>query len=144
MKKIIFLKILNSLRQQPHLLKKIKIFAIIGVFGLMIAGTLVVWAGFSAFNYAASISKEVIHSPITTNYLQVLKNELHAFPKISALNCWNKAQNLVSIQPWLENSAINNLLSLRGACFDLESKNCKEGNCQQNSESGHSIKGEII
>ncbi|MES2769890.1 MAG: hypothetical protein V4596_12155 [Bdellovibrionota bacterium] len=125
MKKIIFLEILNELKAKPHLMKKVKIFAVVGFVGLLITGALTIWAGLTVMNYVAIQATNAVQSPVAQMNIESLKSEVEKLPKLQALSCWNKAQSLIAVQPWLERPALENLANLKSAC--LEDKITSEG-----------------
>lgn len=117
MKHILLLKILNKLKGDPRLMKKVKIFAVVGLVGFFFAAGLTIWAGISAISYIASTANQAIQSPVTHSHLEDLKTDLKSLPKIQPVSCWAKAQSLISFQPWIERPALDNLIGLKAACF---------------------------
>jgi hypothetical protein len=95
-----------KLNLDPKIIKKIKIFAIVGVVCILILGSLVIWTGVTVIKHVAS------SSPIGQ-----LKTELNELPNLNALSCWDQAQGLISVRPWLERPALENLNTLKLACF---------------------------
>ena len=110
MKRILFLKLLHILKSKPDLARKAKLFAFVGLTGLVTVSGLAIWAGVSAFDYAATNAKLVIQSP-------VLQANVARFNGLSGLSCWNKTQSLIAIQPWLERPALENFINLKEACL---------------------------
>ena len=102
-------QILKKLKESPSMMRKLKIFVVVGLVGFLITGALTIWAGITAFNYLASTASPLVQSPIP---------ELVALPKFQLLNCWSKAQSLMAVQPWLERSAVDNLVHLKMACLE--------------------------
>lgn len=130
MKQIILFKILEKFKEKPELMRKAKIFAVVGVVVLLLTGALMVWAGVSAFNYVASSVNQAIQSPIAQGHVENLKTELKNLPKQQAINCWGKAQSLLAVQPWLERPALDNLANLKIACFGQKPA-CQGTDCDQ-------------
>lgn len=120
MKQILFFEILNKLKDKPKLMRKIKIFAAVGIVGFLITGTLIIWAGVSAMNYVASSADQFIQAPFAQSQVENIKTELKDLPQLQAMNCWNKAQSLLAVQPWLERTTIDNLTNLKAACFEAK------------------------
>ena len=122
MKYTVILEVLNKLKEKPELMRKIKIFALVGLVGVLIVGALAIWVGISTINYVASTANQMIQSPVAQSHVETLKTELKDLPEIQAFNCWGKAQSLLAIQPWLERPVFENLENLKVACLDLKSK----------------------
>lgn len=131
MKRVILLEVIRKLKSKPHLMRKLKIFAVIGFVGFLITGALTIWAGVAAFNYVATKATEVAHSPVTQMNVESLKTEFKRIPKTQALNCWGKAQSLMAVQPWLERSAIDNLIDLKVVCLEGKTVLCEGHECNQ-------------
>ncbi len=129
MKQEIVFEYLKKLKEKPNLMRKIKIFAVVGIVGFLITGALTIWAGMEAFNYVASKTNEVVQSTVALNHVENLKTELKALPKLQPLNCWGKVQSLMAVQPWLERPAIDNLVNLKLACLDDKSTVCEGDEC---------------
>ena len=129
MKQDLFFEALRKLKAKPGLMRKVKIFAAVGVVGLLITGALVVWAGVSAFNYVASKTNEVIHSPTALAQVENLKSEAKVLTRFQPLNCWGKAQSLMAVEPWLARPAFDNLKNLKFACLEATSPVCEGQEC---------------
>lgn len=99
MKKLILIEILRKLRAKPNLMRKVKIFAAVGVVGLLVTSGLVIWAGISAFSYAATKANEVIQSPQASAQVETFKAEVKGLSGLQALSCWGKAQSLIAVEP---------------------------------------------
>ena len=143
MKQIIFLELLKNLKAKPNLMRKVKIFAIVGVVGLIVTSTLVIWAGVSAFSYAANKASEVIQAPQTTAHLENLKSEVKGL-QLQPLNCWGKAQSLMAIEPWLQRPALDNLKNLKVACLEAAPPVCEGHECTQMKKLMHTAEGRTI
>jgi hypothetical protein len=130
MKNVIFYEIMRELKAKPKLMKKLKIFLIVGVVGVVLTGVLAVWAGITAINYVASTAGQVIQSPIAKDQVETLKAEVEGIAKFQALSCWTKAQSLLAVQPWLEKPVQENLHSLKLACFEEKSGTCQGTICE--------------
>lgn len=119
MKKYIFYELMRNLRSKPELLRKMKIFAVVGAFGFLVVGSLVIWAGISAFGFVTNVAKEVIQSPRTSMHVENIKSEAKEISTaLMGVNCWDKAQSLMTLDPWLQKPALDNLNSLIATCFE--------------------------
>ena len=105
MKRTIVFEIMNKLKSKPKLRRKVKAFAFAGLLGFLLIGGLTVWAGISAIGYVASSVNQAIQLP-------------DALPKIQSASCWDKAQTLMSVHPWLQRPPLENLATLKVACFE--------------------------
>ncbi len=130
MKKLILLEILRKLKAKPHLMRKVKIFAAIGIVGFLVTSGLVIWAGVSAFSYVATKANEVIQSPQTSAQVENLRTEVKEFSGLKALSCWGKAQSLIAVEPWLARPALENLSNLKVACLEVKPV-CEGHQCSQ-------------
>jgi hypothetical protein len=130
MKQLILMELLSKLKANPKLMKKVKIFAVIGVVGFLMTGVLVIWAGFSALSYVSSKANIVMQSPQTTTHIENLKNEVKELSALQPMNCWGKIQSLMAIEPWLERPALVNLMNLKDACIEAKPKVCQGSDCK--------------
>ncbi len=144
MKRIVFFEILQTLKTEPKLMRKVKIFAVVGIVGFLITVALMIWAGVSAFNYVASSASQVIQSPTALGHVENLKTELKSLPKLQAINCWGKAQSLIAVQPWLERPALDNLVNLKVACFEQKPSVCQGAECEKMKELINTVEGSFI
>jgi hypothetical protein len=131
MKQVILFEILKALKSKPNLMRKMKVFAIVGGIGFFVFGSLAIWAGISAFNFVVSSTSQAIHSPVAQGHVESLKAEIKSFAKFQPASCWGKAQSLLMVQPWLERPALDNLMNLKMACFEQKPKSCQEVGCEQ-------------
>lgn len=129
MKQADVLKLLKNIQTNPGLKKKVKIFVAVAFVGVLLAGGLVIWAGVTALNYMASSAEQIIKSPAAQAQVESLKSELGEVPKVQfqALSCWETAQTLLAVEPWLTKSLEAHLLSLKAACFGAPKKETCEG-----------------
>ncbi|MFN7904388.1 MAG: hypothetical protein ACK5P5_04335 [Pseudobdellovibrionaceae bacterium] len=144
MKREIVFKIINKLKEKPRLMRKLKIFTMIGVVGFLIIGALTIWAGVTAFNYVAAKATEAVQSPSTQIHVDNLKAELKNFPKLQAMSCWAQAQSLLTVQPWLERPAIDNLVNLKIACLKDRAKVCEGADCDNTKKKSNTDEGGTI
>lgn len=126
MKKVIFYEILNALKQNPRLARKLKVFAAAGMLIVLTTGGLAIWAGISAFKYISSTVDQTYNAPTVQRSIESLSLQARSFPKVHTTNCWGKVQSLLSTEPWLVKPAMENLKSLRDTCFE-EKRQTKQG-----------------
>lgn len=131
MKQDIIYEILKKLKTTPNLMRKIKIFVAVGVLGVLVTGALTIWAGVAAFNYVATKTSEIIHSPTAQAQVENLKLEAKALTKFQPLSCWAKAQSLIAIEPWLARPALDNLMNLMAGCLSAPAQVCEGRDCTQ-------------
>lgn len=117
MKRSLFFLILRKLKEKPHLKRKLKIFITVGLVGFLFVGAMTLWAGYAAFNYVASLTTQAAKSPEVAAQIENVKTEVSRLPHLEALSCWNHAQSLMHVQPWLERPIMDNLTQLKGACL---------------------------
>lgn len=134
MKKEIVYKILKKIESDKELKRKLKIFAVVGIVGFLIISAITVWIGFRAVSYVATKTKEAGTAPIVQGYVQNINSELKTLSKNQVVSCWGKAQSLISVQVWIERSAIDNLMDLKVACFDNNSSSTQNLSIPKNQE----------
>ncbi len=126
MKKYIFLELMRNIKSRPELMRKMKILAAVGAFGFLVMGSLVIWAGISAFGYVTNVAKEVIHSPQTAMHVENIRSEVKGISTtMQTVDCWDEAQSLMTLDPWFQRPAMDNLNSLIATCFEKKDKPIK-------------------
>ena len=85
MKREIVFELMSKLKEKPHLMRKLKNFAIIGVVGFLITGALTIWVGVTAFNDIAAKANKAVQSPSAQIHVDNLKTGLKSFPKLQAI-----------------------------------------------------------
>lgn len=144
MKQVIFLELLRQLIQSKHkLIRKVKIFALVGLVGFLVTGALVIWAGVSVFSYAASKTNVLMQSAQTTSHFENLKTGVKRIT-LQPLNCLDKAQSLIVVEPWLARSPLDNLKNLKAACLEVTTPFCEGSNCSQMKKLLHKTEGKTI
>ncbi len=128
MKNAVVSEMLKKLKSNPQLARKLKVFALVGIVGIILAGGLAIWVGISAVNYVFNTANQVVSSPTAQQQLNTVKDQLQQV-EFQPLSCWNKTQNLLTAQPWLESSAIDNLRNLKTACFYSTPTTCEGSKC---------------
>lgn len=101
-------------------MKKLKVFAIVGVFCFVLVGGLVIWASVTAVQTLVRSAQAVNIPAVQIEPIQ-----------LKTVDCWNKAQSLMAVQPWLEKPAAAHFQDLKVAC--LEQNNSVKG--EQNDPS---------
>ena len=144
MKNQILRKVLHNLKTKPHLLRKVKIFAAVGLVGFLVLGSLLVWAGFSTLRYIANQANQIVLSPNIQAQVETLKTEVKGMTILRPLNCWDRAQSLLAIQPWLERPALDNFLNLKVACLGNKPKACEGPVCVETEKQWETTEGTTI
>ena len=121
-------------------MQKVKTFAIIGVIAFVLVGGVAVWAGISAMKIAATSANQMVFSPTTQGYLHQAKSELKQM-QFQPVDCWGKAQSLLTVQPWLEKPALDNLKNLKVACLESKPAVCEGHVCEQMKELMNTAEG---
>ena len=124
-----FYEIRKKLREHPEIVRKLKIFSIVGIMGFLMIGGMVVLAGVWVVNSVTLYTSRDIHPPIVRERLDNLNAEMREFVDVRALKCLDKAWSLVGISPWLEEAAVNNLIALKSVCLKEQKPVCKDQNC---------------
>lgn len=119
MKHPLLTEVLRALKSKPDILRKLKLFAVVGLVGFVFAGGVAVWAAVSGLKYAVTAANQAILSPAAQSQIHNVRSELQKV-QFQPLNCLGKAQSLLAVQPWLEREALENLRTLKIAC--LQSK----------------------
>lgn len=143
MKKSIFLEIIRELKAKPHLMRKVRIFAVVGIVGFFVTGALAIWAGASAISYVADKANVVMPSPQTAAQVESLKNEVKGL-SLQPLNCWGKAQSLMAVEPWLARPALDNLKNLKVACLEATTPVCVGHECTEMKKLIDTAEGKTI
>ncbi len=143
MKQVILYEIIRKLKSKPNLMRKLKVFAVIGFVGFVLVGGLAIWAGISAVKYVVTSTNQVISSPTAQNQIQNVKSELQQI-QFQPLNCWGKAQSLMAVEPWLARPVIDNLKNLKVACLEQNSAVCEGYECSQMKEMMNTAEGRTI
>lgn len=142
MKKIILFEILRNLKSKPALMRKVKIFAVVGLVGFVIISGLAIWAGVSAVKYVVASTNQAISSPQAQEQLINVKSELSKL-QFQPLSCWQKTQSLMAVEPWLARPAFDNLKNLKVACLDSKPI-CEGYECSQMKEMMNTAEGRTI
>ena len=126
MKNMIPPELLAQLRLTPHLKKKLKVFAIVGAIGFAITSALVVWAGVSLVRLAS----HQIQAVDVYKHVESLEAKVTSLPTLAAVSCWDKAQSLLTLEPWLTRHITDNFRNLKAACLEAKPPICEGAACQ--------------
>lgn len=126
MKEINFLEELRYLKSNYKFNRKLKIFIGVSFAGIIIVGTLVIWAGIATFKNVANIGanpvvQEKIKSWNNANVQEKiagLETGVKNLPALTKVGCWATTQTLMKAEVWIEKPFIENLNSLKIACLN--------------------------
>ncbi len=114
MKKLFILEIINKLKTKPHIYKKLKIFAVIGIVGILTLGTITIYLGVLGARYVASLSSDIY----TTENAEKLKSKIGDLPTLTKSNCIATAQSFLNLETLLNKPMSDNFQLLKKSCFD--------------------------
>lgn len=143
MKSSIWFEIINKLKSKPQLKRKVKIFVAVSLVGVLFVGAMTIWAGISTYKYLAASVNQGMTSSTVQNQIQNMKTELRQI-QFQPLSCWNKAQSLLAVQPWIERTLVDNLQNLKMACLESNNIICEGYECNQMKQNMNTAKGETI
>lgn len=133
MKKLILIEIAKRIQSKPNLKRKLKIFAVVGVFGFIVTTGLVIWAGVSAVRFASN----EIQLVNVQGELENIKSRWQSLPRIAMVSCWDKAQSLMNYESWATRPVVDNFKNLKIACLEVkpicEGDSCHEMKKRMNS-----------
>lgn len=118
MKYALIFKIINQLRTQPKLLRKVKVIMAVGGFISLGVLVLAIMIGVSSFNFVATKTENLLLASQKTN-----------LPSLKPLECWNKALSLVGVEPWLTKPMVDNFTGLKMACIESPPTKCEAKDC---------------
>lgn len=133
MKYKIILEIIENIKSNPKLAKKLKFFGLAGLIGFIMIGGIAIWALISTINYVASSANQVVQSPVAKVHVENLKSEIKNLPQINTASCWDKATSLLTVNAWMEESVDENLTQLMAACFEKKHTECSGVECERAS-----------
>lgn len=140
MKSSIWFKIINKVKSKPELKRKVKIFSAISLVGVLFVSAMTIWAGISAYKYIATSVNQGMTSSTVQTEVQNLQTELKQI-QFQPISCWNKAQSLFAVQPWIERTLLDNLQNLKIACLDDNPIICEGHDCNQMKQNMNTAKG---
>lgn len=118
---------------KSHQIRKLKMALIACGLSVLLAVIFTVWVAAASMNYISRKVQEVIHAPVAQAHIGSLQAnlqaELNSLPVRQNTQCWERAQNLLTANFWLEKSILENWLYLKEACLDKKTVICKTHNC---------------
>ena len=91
----------------------LKIFLALGCVGILLIGGLIIWAGVATVQHVADLGAD----PRIKEQVENLKNEIPKIPAAVKVGCWEKVQDLLNVQVWLETPVAENVEALKEACW---------------------------
>lgn len=128
MNKLFIFEIIKSIKGAPDFKRKLKFFLGVGLIGTVVTVTLVIWISIAGMRYATNL---VQGQAIVPN-IDSLKSELSQLPVIAKVDCWDKAQSLLSVNAWLERPIAENFRNLKLACLETQVQKCIGRDCNTN------------
>ena len=117
MKNVFILNVLNSVKSNPKFLKKLKIFAIVGVGAFLCLSVLGVWLGVKVVNYTYESAKHIISAPVLQGSNLDILNEFNNL-QLNSAGCKDLANELLNVKPWLEQPLQQHFDKIKSACFE--------------------------
>lgn len=122
---------------------KLKVILPIVIVGVVLTAGVAVWATFSMVSYAFSTANQIVTSPAAQNQIQGLKTQFQA-THFQPVSCWYHTQSLLAVQPWVERTVAENLMSLKVECFKAVAQDCEGPQCQSTDQQTPTTNGEQI
>lgn len=107
---------LKNFKANDQLKRKLKIFLGVGCAGLLLVGSLIIWASIATVQHVVSLG---VNADIPGR-VQNLKADIPNIPAVAKAGCWEKVQSLMNVQAWLETPVAENFKSLKDACIEPE------------------------
>jgi hypothetical protein len=125
MKHLNLLEELRYIKTNYKLNRKLKIFLGAGLVGILMVGTLAIWAGLATIKSVANIGtnpvvQEKIKSWNNTNAqekIASLETGVKNLPVLTKVDCWDTAQSIMTLEVWITKPFIENLNNLKLACL---------------------------
>ncbi|MFN7728558.1 MAG: hypothetical protein ACK5P7_05335 [Bdellovibrio sp.] len=134
MNKLILLEIWRKAQTQPRVMRKLKIFLIVGVLGCVLTASLVIWAGISALSFVVGKSRDLMQSPQVSAHVEKMQDlPVHAVT-FQPVECWQRALSLLAVEPWVLQSALTNLQNLKASCLGSPASSDSMNNSPTNKE----------
>jgi hypothetical protein len=115
-------------------MRKITLFQVLAsTVGILSVAGLIIWGSISLINYAISSTTQIVNSPKVKSHINNAKEKVERI-KFKPQSCWSEAQNLMSIEPWLEYPPIDNLKTLSISCMEMRPAVCEIDPCEINNE----------
>ncbi len=108
----IFAELLNKLKGDHRIMRKLKIFLGVALVGFMLVCALVIWGGVATVRQVASFGA----NPKVQEKVTALGSEIKNLPALAKVGCWEKAQTLMNVAIWIEKPVADNFKELTQAC----------------------------
>lgn len=121
-----YLSKLERYKSNPNFMKKVILWGSLALGGLFVLLAVAIWGAVSLFSAATSTASKMAASPAAQSYADSLKSDLQDLPRIKALPCFDTAQNLLALGPWLERPVLDNMVQLKDACLAADRPSSEE------------------
>jgi hypothetical protein len=118
-KNLILLETLKNFNRNNQLKRKLKLSLGLGFGGILLLGCLIIGAGIVTVQKIADFGAR----SNVQEQVENLKTEVTKLPAIAKVGCWQKMQDLMSVQIWLERPVADNINSLKMACLEKNPAN---------------------
>jgi hypothetical protein len=114
MRDLISAEYLRRLRETPNFKRRLKVIVGVGVLGILVAGGLAVYGGFLGVRYVMS----QVPSVDVARHAEAIKSQVEGMPAVAKVECLAAAQGLLSIERLLSAPLMDNIQTLKRACFE--------------------------
>ncbi len=114
MKKLILAGILKKLNENFPFKRRLKIFFGLSLGGILLLGCIIVWAGITTVQKITDFGARYDVQEQVRN----IRAEVTKTPAMAKAGCWQKIQDLITIQIWLEKPVAENINNLKTACLE--------------------------
>lgn len=129
MKKRYLFMLLRGVWAHPRGRSRLKVFAIVGVLGAILCGTVMIAGGIALYRAVAGFSQSIA---VNTNLSpQQIKTEIVEVVPSQVWRCWNAAQALVLTDSWFQAPLGASFSSLKQACWGPGKENCSNNECSK-------------
>jgi hypothetical protein len=125
-------------------IRNFKAFVCIALVGLIFVGGFITWAGISILSNINVVASRALNFAPIQQQIQVIQKEIPQITNFHFFNCLEKAQNLISLQPWLEKPVASHFEDIRNSCFTSSEIPCEGENCDLKGELLNESKGRAI
>lgn len=110
MVRLIAYEIFRMIQDNPKWKRRIKIFAVVGIFGVVVGVGSLIWAGISAVQFVASgVNMQL---PLPQVNIALSENI-----KFDGQSCKNQIQTMVNLKTWSQNPPVENFKVIKEACL---------------------------
>jgi hypothetical protein len=117
MKKYVLVEVIKWIERTPNAKKKIFIGLGVAAVGFLLVGGLALWAGIAGLKYIAGAAQNVN----VASHVQSLQGLGEQAQQVSSAavgsQCWQKAQGLLSVDAWIQNTPAENIRTFTSACL---------------------------